>query len=244
MATNVYFNNFTNTPEQTLIEDLIIESIKIYGHDVWYCPRQVSANYDPIFNEDSASTYVSSYFVEMYIKNVEGFGGEGDFLSKFNIQIRDEITLTIANKVYNETIGDFDGSPRPKEGDLIYMPLTEKVYIIKYAEHEAPIFYQMGALQCYDLTVELFEYSSETLNTGVYAVDRLEEKYSQAPGAVDGLTRDANNHVIIDEDTGRPAGVDSDWNPDDPFSDNAAMQNAANFIDWSDRDPFSEGGEF
>jgi hypothetical protein len=242
MATNVYFDNFTNTPEQNLIEDLVIESIRIYGHDLYYCPRTVN-NYDNTYNEDATSSYDSSYYVEMYIKNVEGFEGEGDFLSKFNIQIRDEITFTIANKVYNETIGDFNDTPRPREGDLLFMPLTEKVYVIKFVEHES-IFYQMGSLQVFDLRCELFEYSGETLNTGVTQIDDLQEKYSQSPDADDGLQRDANNNVIIDANTGRPLGVSSDWNPDDPFSDNADLQSAANFIDWSEQDPFSEGGRY
>lgn len=242
MATNAYFNNFTNLAEQSLIDDLIIESIRIYGHDVWYCPRTVNDK-DEIFNEDSLSSYDASYYVEMYIKNVEGFEGEGDFLSKFNIQIRDEITLTIANKVYTESIGDFYNNTRPREGDLIFMPLTGKVYIIKFVEHE-PIFYQMGALQCFDLRAELFEYSNEKLDTGVYEVDVLQSRYTQVPGATDGLQRDANNHVIMDANTGRPLGVSSDWDSGDPFSDNDDFRTAENFIDWSERDPFSEGGEY
>src|SRR5210317_558390 len=156
MATNVYFDNFTNTPEQNLIEDLVIESIRIYGHDIWFCPRTLN-NYDSTYNEDAISSYDSSYQIEMYIKNVEGFEGEGDFLSKFNIQIRDEITLTVANRTFQNEVGAEEVLVRPREGDLIYMPLTAKVYVIKYAEHEAPNFYQLGALQCYDLRCELFE---------------------------------------------------------------------------------------
>lgn len=242
MATNIYFDNFNNTAEQSLIEDLVIESIKIYGHDLWYCPRTLN-NVDGTYNEDAISSFDSSYQVEMYIKNVEGFEGEGDFLSKFNIQIRDEITFTIANKIYNETIGDFENSPRPKEGDILFMPLTEKVYQIKFVEHES-IFYQMGALQVFDLRCELFEYSGEKLNTGVTYIDSLQVKYSQSPTEDDGLQRDANNNVIIDANTGRPLGVSSDWNPDDPFSDNSELQLRSDFIDWSEQDPFSEGGRY
>jgi hypothetical protein len=242
MATSVYFDNFQNTAEQSLIEDLVIESIKIYGHDVWYCPRKIN-DYDTPYNEDATSSYESSYFVEMYIKNVEGFEGEGHFLSRFNIQIRDEITFTIANRVYQETIGDYIDAPRPREGDLIFMPLTGKVYVIKFAEHES-VFYQMGSLQVHDLRCEMFEYSSEKLSTGVPEIDALQAKYSQAPDELDGLMRDANNNVIIDANTGRPVGVSSDWNPDDPFSDNASLQLMSDFIDWSEQDPFSEGGEY
>ncbi len=112
MATNEYFDNFYNKPEQSLIEDLIIESIKIYGHDVWYCPRSVVAR-DDVFNSDDLSQYNDSYQVEMYIKNVEGFEGEGDFLSRFNIQIRYQITFTLAKQRYNEVLGYYEHSHRP-----------------------------------------------------------------------------------------------------------------------------------
>jgi hypothetical protein len=169
MPVSVFFDNFTNYAEQNLIEDLVIESIKIYGHDVFYCPRTLIAR-DDVFNEDALSQYNSTYMIEMYIKNVEGFEGEGDFLSKFGIQIRDEITLTVARRVFNQEIGYVEGIDRPEEGDLIYMPLTKKVYVVKFVEHE-PVFYQMGALQMYDLKCELFEYSSEDLNTGIPEID-------------------------------------------------------------------------
>ena len=243
MATNPYVNNFTATNEQDLIEDLVIESIKFYGHDVNYCPRTIVAK-DDTFNEDALSEYSNNHVIEMYIKNVEGFEGEGDFLSKFNIQIRDEITFSVAVKVFDTTIGTIENIRRPREGDLIYMPLTGKVYVIKFVEHEA-VFYQIGKLQTYDLRCELFEYSGETLNTGVTAVDNMEAQYSPVIDATDGLQLDANNNVILDPDTNRPLGVDSDFNPDDPFADNSTFQTYANqFIDWSERDPFSEGGQY
>ena len=243
MATNPYFDNFYNAPEQSLIEDLIIESIKIYGHDVWYCPRTVVAK-DPILNQDALSQYNSSYQVEMYIKNVEGFEGEGDFLSRFNVQIRDEITFTVANRRYDEAVGAYENSSRPREGDIIYFPLTEKVYQISFAEHEAPVFYQMGALQCYDLRCEQFEYSGEDLNTGIAAIDNLEQKYTLVADADDGVQYDANNNVIIDANTGRPLGVSADWYPDDVFNDGSTFQSLSDFVDFSEQDPFSDDGRY
>jgi hypothetical protein len=244
MSTNPYFDNFTNLPEQTLIEDLIIESIKIYGHDVFYCPRTVVAK-DEVFNSDPLSEYNSSYQVEMYIKNVEGFEGEGDFLSRFNIQIRDEITFTVANRRYNEAVGDYESSIRPEEGDLIYFPLTEKVYVIKFAEHEAPVFYQMGALQCYDLRCEQWEYSGEKLNTGVAAIDDFEDLYTIVADTDDGITYDASNNVIIDANTGRPLGMSSSTDSGDQFDDSSVFEGSvSDFIDFSEADPFSEGGQY
>lgn len=244
MATNPYFDNFTNGPEQTLIEDLIIESIKMYGHDVWYCPRTVVAR-DNVFNSDALSQYNDSYQIEMYIKNVEGFEGEGDFLSRFNIQIRDEITFTVANRRYDEAVGAYESSIRPEEGDIIYFPLTEKIYQIKFAEHEAPIFYQMGALQCYDLRCEQFEYSNERLNTGIAAIDDLATLYTLEAANTDGVQFDSNNNIIIDANTGRPLGLSSDYVTDDVYDDAGAFQSEAlDFIDFSEEDPFSEGGRY
>lgn len=180
MATNFYFNNFKSSQEQTLVEDLIIESIKIYGHDVFYLPRTVVEN-DPIFKEDDISKYESAYSIEMYIKNVDGFQGEGDFLSKFGLQIRDQITFTISRRVYEDNIyyNGLSDSVRPLEGDLIYFPLNQKLFQIKFVEHEA-IFYQMGSLQTYDLVCELWEQSDEELNTGIKEIDMIEEDYSQS----------------------------------------------------------------
>ena len=149
MPTNVFFNNFTNSMEQNLIENLIVESIKIFGHDVYYLPRSL-INKDEIYGEDSISEYKDSYFVEVYIKNVSGFSGEGDFLSKFNIQLRDQVTFTIANKTFHDEIGSQHSILRPREGDLIYLPLSKSVFVIHFVEHEA-IFYQMGSLQTFDM---------------------------------------------------------------------------------------------
>src|SRR5210317_527680 len=198
MSTNVFFNNFDSYAEKNLIEDLIIESIRIYGHDMYYCPRTIVGE-NTIFNEDAVSEYNTHYLVEMYIKNVEGFEGEGDVLSKFNIEIRDNITFTLARRVYDEEIGVTQGNVRPYEGDIIFMPLTGKVYQIKFVEHES-VFYQMGALQTYDLKCELFEYSNERLNTGVPIIDDLEQQYSLNVDA-NGAYADANGNIIMDANT-------------------------------------------
>jgi hypothetical protein len=161
--------------EQNLIEDLIIESIRIYGFDIWYIPRTIVAK-DELLNEDDLSTFNSAYMIETYIKNVDGFGGDGDFLSKFGLQINDTMTLTIAMRKFMEDVALFDGEVRPNEGDLIYFPLNRKIFEVKFVEHEA-IFYQMGKLQTYDLRCELFEYSQERFNTGIEEIDTLLAPY-------------------------------------------------------------------
>ena len=233
MTTNVFFNNNDSFAEKKLIEDLIIESIRIYGIDLYYCPRTVN-NKDEVFNEDTVSSYDDAYLIEMYVKNVEGFEGEGDFLSKFNIQIRDEITFTVAQRVFHDDIGAEEITSRPQEGDLIFFPLTEKVYVVKFVEHE-PVFYQLGGLQMYDLRCELFEYSNEDLNTGVPQIDNLEEKYSTSVEA------SANGEIILDANTGRPINISNTYFDNDQFADNDTFQSEGDtIIDWSEIDPFSE----
>jgi hypothetical protein len=175
VATNFYFNNFTNSGEQNLIEDLIIESIRIFGQDVWYLPRTLGA-VDDLLNEDDLSIFNKAYMVEMYIKNVDGFEGEGDFLSKFGLQIRDSITFTMSQRKFLQDVALYDEMVRPNEGDLIYFPLNRKLFELKHVEHEA-IFYQMGSLQTYDLKCDLFEFSNERFATGILEIDTLLNAY-------------------------------------------------------------------
>jgi len=169
VAKNYYFENFEASMEQSLIEDLVVESIKIYGMEVWYIPRTIVAR-DELLNEDDLSAFNSAFSVEMYVKNVDGFEGEGDFLSKFGLQIRDSVTMTIAKRAYDDEVGRYNQTIRPFEGDLIYFPLNNKIFSIQHVEHES-IFYQMGSLQTYDLKAELFEYSGESFNTTYDFID-------------------------------------------------------------------------
>ena len=202
--------------EQRLIEDLIIESIRIYGLDVWYMPRTIGA-LDDLLNEDDLPTFNSAFMVEMYVKNVEGFEGEGDFLSKFGLQIRDSMTLTIAMRKFTEEVASYNDEIRPKEGDLVYFPLNRKIFQIKHVEHEA-IFYQLGALQTYDLRVELFEYSNEVFDTGVQEIDSWVELYKTT----------ANNSM---------QGIESI----DPIADNFTIETEADAIlDFTEKNPFGE----
>jgi hypothetical protein len=218
MAVNYYFNNFENSSEQGLIEDLIIESIRIHGHDVFYIKRKLDT-LDDLLNEDDTSTFSESYMAEMYIKNVEGFEGEGDFLSKFGLQIRDSITFTIAVRVYNSEIGFQTSDARPKEGDLIYLPLNNKIFEVSHVEHEA-IFYQMGQLQTYDLRCELFEYSGESFSTGIANVDSMFTNYdlsSETPAntiesidaIADNITIETEGDNILDFSESNPFGEDN-----------------------------------
>ena len=237
MSTNFFFNNFQSSQEQLLIDDLVIESIKIYGLDCWYVPKTI-VNKDNIYGEDALSEYNASYMVEMYVKNVEGFAGEGDFLSKFNVEIRDQITLTIARRTFENEVQHFEyGYTRPREGDLIFLPLNNKVFQIKFVEHE-PVFYQMGALQMYDLKCELFEYSNEKMNTGFQAIDELEQNYSDAMNTY-AITTEDDLEITMED------GYSLILEEVPKFIENFVIQTESDdFLDFTEADPFSEGGTY
>ena len=272
MTTNKYFNNFTYGREQDTQDDLIVESIKIYGQDVQYMPRTLVKE-DDLFGEDILSKFETAVDLEMYIKNTTGFEGEGDFLSKFGLEIRDQVTFTMARKRWDQITteklidevgfnyqietantgaysnshslmletGSANGysitSSRPNEGDLIFFPLNEKLYEIKFVEHEE-IFYPHGKLYTYDLACELFQYSSQQLDTGNTAIDSLELSYSA----------DQLFYQFTLENGDTLTGEDGDYIVQEyrlETTDNAAnneffTQQSLDFIDFSETNPFSE----
>lgn len=177
MPRNVYFSQGT-TPEKRLYEDITIEALKIYGHDVYYIPRTI-VNVDSIFNEDALSKFGEAFQIEMYLENTDGFEGDGDLLSKFGVEIRDSMTMVLATRRWEELIGRFQSpaEARPQEGDLIYFPLVKGLFQITYVEDDNP-FYQLSNLPTFKLTCELFEYGNEAIDTGVAEVDDFETKYA------------------------------------------------------------------
>lgn len=178
MATNHYFSQRVKS-EQNLYEDIIIESLKIYGQDVYYLPRDLVAE-DKILGEDIQSRFNSAYKVEMYIENTEGFDGEGDLFTKFGVEIRDQATFIVARKRWSQTVARYDNeiqTIRPMEGDVIYLPLSNSMFQIMAVEHEQP-FYQLSNLPTYKMRCELFEYSGEDLDTGVDVIDAVERDYA------------------------------------------------------------------
>ena len=178
MATNQYFNlHGTNTPEQRLIENLNIEAIQTFGTDVYYCPRTLNDE-DTLMGEDNTASYNSAHTIEMYIKSIDGFEGEGDFISKFGLQIKDQITFTVARRRWAELNVQGEGrADAPAEGDLIYFPTTGSLFQVMFVEDES-IFYQTGGLQVYDLLCEMFFYSDQSLNTGIEVIDAIERAQS------------------------------------------------------------------
>jgi len=178
MATNFYFSQKVRS-EQNLYEDIVIESLKMYGQDVYYLPREI-VNEDRVFGDDVPSKFSSSYKIEMYVENVEGFDGEGDLFTKFGVEIRDQATFVVARRRWTSTVGRVDNninSIRPREGDLIYLPLSNSMFQIMAVEHEQP-FYQISNLPVYKLRAELFEYNDEDFETEIDAIDDIERDYS------------------------------------------------------------------
>jgi len=170
MARNPYFKDYTG--EQNVVEDLTIEIIKAMGRDMVYIPRTLISE-DKLFGEDTQSKFDDGYQLEMYIASVDGFEGEGDILSKFGIEIRDKMQLIVSRKRFEETVGIYEEITRPREGDLIYFPLSKTLFEINFVEHENP-FYQLGKLFTYRLSCEVFTYSQEEIDTGYTDIDVVE----------------------------------------------------------------------
>ena len=176
MPTNVFFSPKVRS-EQMLYEDLLIESLRMYGQDVLYIPRE-TVTPDEILNEEY-SKYQSAYMIEMYIANVDGFGGEGNLYTKFGLEIRDQATFIVSRRQFARLVDINENAireERPREGDLIYLPLSKGLFEVKFVEHESP-FYQLSQFPTYELQCELFEYSAEKFDTGIKSVDYYEDQY-------------------------------------------------------------------
>lgn len=174
MPVNTYFTQGTRN-EQFLMEDLIIESLKIYGQEMYYIPRTLVSK-DNILGEDRLSQFKNLYEIEMYFENVNSFDGQGAFISKFGLMMEQSATLVVARRRWDQLVGQFGQTTlpnRPNEGDLLYFPLTKGLFEIKFVQHQDP-FYQLGKLYVYKLQVELFQYSSERIDTGEPDVDVFE----------------------------------------------------------------------
>ena len=180
MPTNLYFNNFPNdqvTSEQLLVEDLVIEAMQIHGMDVYYMPRSSGDSVDMLYGEDTLKRYTVAYPIEMYLENVTGMDGEGDFMSKFGLEIRDELGLLVSRKRFKYATGA-SNLIRPKEGDLVYIPLIQNFFEITFVEHEndQAMFYTLGRgrggnVYVYSLKMKQFVFSEEYIVTGNDEID-------------------------------------------------------------------------
>jgi Virus neck protein len=182
MSTNFYFNNFPTrladapvTSEQLLVENLVIEALQIYGLDVYYLPRTTRDQVDYLFGEDVLKEYRTAQPIEMYLENVTGFDGEQDFISKFGLEIRDEVTMLVSRLRFRYTV---NGYTRPREGDLVYVPMTTSFFEITSVESEndQAMFYTLGRgrggnVYVYALRMKQFYFSNEIIETGVKEID-------------------------------------------------------------------------
>jgi hypothetical protein len=271
VATNKYFRNYSYAREQDTAEDLIIESIKMHGLDVKYLPLTL-VNQDFLLGEDRIATFNKAVDVEVYLKDVQGFQGEGDFLSKFNLEIRDSVTFTIARKRWNQISteklieevgynyqvetadtnnyantesyllesGTANGysitSSRPLEGDAIFFPFTNKIYKIKFVEHES-IFYQHGKLYTYDLQCELMD-RDWVMQTGNTQIDTISTSLSLDILMYQLKTEDGFN--ILNEDDGFMLN-EFRLETTAPLANNEIItQESFEFVNWSESSPFSE----
>lgn len=214
---NTYFSQGTKT-EQALIEDLIIESISIWGQTMYYIPRQLVAR-DDILGEDRMSEFKNAFPIDVYLESVDGFEGQGAFINKFGLMLEQSATLTVARRTWEKIVGKTGKSilpGRPTEGDLLYFPLTKGLFEIKFVDHQDP-FYQLRKLYTYKLQVELFQYASESIDTGTPDVDIFE--------------------TLKTTDTTLQPSVDAG---SDGFGDNNKFKDEAEDIGFNQSNPFGD----
>ena len=245
MATNFYFQSGStsgSTNEQRLLEDLIIESIKIYGHDVYYLPR-TSVKQDDVLGEDVLSRFENAYPLEMYLTNVEGWEGDNELFTKFGIQVTHQATFVVSRRRWEDTVGlesdEFLQLPeRPAEGDLIYFPKTNSMFEIKFVQHLNP-FYQLGKFYIYSMNCELYQYSSEEFETGVEEIDALDDaksadqlQYNILLETGDLLLLQSGFSMVQEAYTADRAA---------PLSDNDSFESEGkNILDFTEINPFGE----
>lgn len=259
----------TANNEATLLDNLIVESLRIYGFNVKYLPRTIVRE-DTLFGGDDLSIFDDAMDIEVYIKNVNGFDGEGDFLSRFGLQIRDQITFTVSRKrflqsrdenlvsEYGRTILQEDGNElqlenatgnnyaltltRPREGDLIFFPLNNKLFEIKFVEHE-DVFYQLGHLYTWDMQCELFDYNSERLDTDHSEVDAIETEFSLDILDAE-IVQEDNFRIVLEQGGGSIIQESEKPELADPQANNdvfTLQTQANNVIDYSESSPFGPG---
>ena len=258
MPVNHYFqggDGIGSSEEKKLFEDLILEGLKIYGHDVYYLPRTL-VNQDLILGEDVASKFNAAYLCEMYMDTTEGFGGEQELISKFGLEIREDSTFTVSKRRWNDLVEDpatLIKADRPNEGDLIYFPLMNSFFEIQFVEDQEP-FFQLGNVPVYKLRVPRFEYSSERLDTGVSDIDAAEDKYSLDMLNHQMTLEAEEGSLLLENDS---ASGESNYfllesyeiQTQSPYADNIDLDNEAGFdtasvsddiLDFTERNPFGE----
>lgn len=173
MPVSVYFNNQGSIREQMLIEDMIIESIRNHGIDIYYLPRESQSELDKLFGDDPVKVYLKAYKIDMYLESFQDFTGQQEFFSKFGLQIQKEAKVAVARRTFERYVPGLIRNV-PKEGDLIWLPVQQKLMEIKFVEEEVN-FFQAGKFAPYmfSLNLEVFNYNGEVINTGVEEIDNV-----------------------------------------------------------------------
>ena len=245
---STYFQNYEASGESSLIEDLIIEAISIYGQESFYLPRN-QVEQDQLYSEAVLSKFETAYPLELYIKSVEGYEGQGAFMERFGLTIQDQMNVTVARRRFVEEIEEFNPNiTRPREGDLIFLPWIKgalpnaigKLFEVKFVKHDA-LFYQLGDLQTYDLSLETFEYSDERFSTGIPEIDRIEVDRSQSY-LLDARGLTLETGLALTTESGQEIINDNyDKRTQDKDDDSTFFQDEGlEFIDFSEFNPFSE----
>ena len=205
---------------------------------LYYIPRKLN-NYDSVYGADDQSSFEKAIPIEIYIKSINGFSGDGNFMSKFGLEIRDQVIFSVAQRIFNQEVGTITTQIRPNEGDLIYFPLNNKCFQIKYV-NKFEMFYQLGALQTWEMTCELFEYSGENLNTGIPEIDSLQTKFDT--NVLSWAMKDELGNYLLDEE-GNYLILEGKSVGDLVIGDDSdeIQRESDQFVDFSVKDPFSEG---
>lgn len=198
-------NQIGTGQEQSIVQQLVDEVIQIHGHDLIYIPR-TEVKLDPVFGEDVLSRFEKYYTIEMYIETIDIYGGSGDILGKFGLEITDSMTVAVSRNRF-QIITEMN---MPREGDLIYFPTGRALFEIKFVEDEIP-FYTLGKMNTFKLSLELFHYSQEDMDTGYDDVDNLSK------------------------------ALENDNDPsNDPFADNSVFEDEADDVLFSETRPFGK----
>lgn len=208
MAVNQYFNHLGHTPTQDMTNDLVVETIQFHGTDVQYIQRSL-VNEDELYGEDIEAAFTTTDTVEMYLENVDGFGGDGDLMSKFGLDIKDTATFAVSKTRFTEETA----LNRPLEGDLIYLPLTKALLEVTFVETQDP-FFQFGKQYVHKVKCELFEFNDEDFDTGIPAIDN-------EIAALEQSLQDVSNDPYADNtEIETAADVDIVFDPNDPWGAN------------------------
>tara|TARA_R100000030_G_C3239176_1_gene120193 strand:+ start:206 stop:943 length:738 start_codon:yes stop_codon:yes gene_type:complete len=243
MPTNVYFDTGTKS-EQHLYEDLMIEQLKIYGQDVFYIPRTLVKE-DELFGEDTLSKFDDAYQIEMYFENVEGYEGEKEIMSKFGLQMNEDVTFVVARRRFEQLVSHDSNlivKTRPNEGDLVYFPKVKKIFEISFVDHDDP-FYQVHNVPAFKLKCKTFEYSGEDIDTGITEIDAIETANS-----LDQLVY----QLSLEDGTGSLLTETGDYIIQEAFVVDTIDENAMNdffdtqddtIIDFTESNPFGDIGK-